>query len=299
MANQNQKKILLALDGSDRAFETVRYICHIPPFQKMRVVLFTVFSKIPDTYWDMERQPNLGKRIGDVRAWERQKQAAIKEYMKDARQKLMDGGFSRNAVTVKIQERKEGIAQDIIKEAKTGYDAVAIGRKGMSKLKELVLGSVATRLLEKLEFVPLFVVGRCQPPMKILLALDSSEASARTVDYVGATLSGCDCDVTLTHVVRGEERVTVEEATKKIGPVFNMAKNHLIHSGFNPSRIDTKIITGVLSRAGALVHEAEDGGYCTIVVGRKGMSKVSDFFIGRVSNKVVQLGGEKVVWVVS
>jgi hypothetical protein len=29
------------------------------------------------------------------------------------------------------------------------------------------------------------------------------------------------------------------------------------------------------------------------------MSKVSDFFIGRVSNKVVQLGGEKVVWVVN
>jgi nucleotide-binding universal stress UspA family protein len=299
MAKQKQKKILLALDGSDRAFETIRYICQIPPFQEMRVVLFTVFSKIPDTYWDMERQPNLGKRLGDVRAWERKKQKSIKEYMKDARKKLMDGGFSRDAVTVKIQERKEGIARDIIHEAKSGYDAVAIGRKGMSKLKDLVLGSVATRLLEKLEFVPLFVVGRCQPPMKILLALDNSDASARTVDYVGATLSGCDCDVTLTHVVRGEEKDTVERATKKIGPVFNMAKNHLTHSGFDPSRIDTKIITGVLSRAGALVHEAEDEGYCTIVVGRKGVSKASDFFIGRVSNKVVQLGGEKVVWVVS
>ncbi|MCD6298027.1 MAG: universal stress protein, partial [Deltaproteobacteria bacterium] len=158
---------------------------------------------------------------------------------------------------------------------------------------------VATRLLEKLEFVPLFVVGRCQPPMKILLALDSSEASARIVDYVGTTLSGCDCGVTLTHVIRAEERETVEAATKKIGPVFNMAKNHLIHSGFEPGRISTKIITGVLSRAGALVHEAEDGGYCTIVVGRKGVSKASDFFIGRVSNKVVQMGREKVVWVVS
>jgi nucleotide-binding universal stress UspA family protein len=299
VANQKQKKILLALDGSDRAFETVRYICQIPPFQEMRVVLFTVFSKIPDTYWDMEHQPNLGKRMGDVRAWERQKQTAIKEYMKDARQKLMDGGFPRDAVTVKIEEQKEGICRDIIKEAKRGYDAVAVGRKGMSKLKDLVLGGVATRLIEKLEFVPLFVVGRCQPPMKILLALDSSDASARIVDYVGTTLSGCDCDVTLTHVVRGEERETVEEATKKIDPVFNMAKSHLTHSGFRPGRISTKIITGVLSRAGALVHEAENGGYCTIVVGRKGVSKASDFFIGRVSNKVVQLGGEKVVWVVS
>jgi nucleotide-binding universal stress UspA family protein len=299
MAKHKQKKILLALDGSNRAFETVRYICEIPPFREMKVVLFTVFSKIPEAYWDLERQPNLGKRISNVRAWERQKQKSVKEYMQEARKKLIAGGFSGKSVSVKIQERKEGIALDIIREAKSGYDAVAIGRKGMSKLKELVLGSVATRLLEKLAFVPLFVVGRCQPPMKILLGLDSSDASARTVDYVGNTLSGCDCDVTLAHVVRGEEKEAVEEAAKKIGPVFNMAKSHLTHSGFNPSRIDTKIITGVLSRAGALVHEAEDGGYCTIVVGRKGVSKVSGFFIGRVSNKVVQLGGEKVVWVVS
>jgi len=299
MANQKQKKILLALDGSGRAFETVRYITEIPPFREMQVVLFTVFSKIPETYWDMERQPNLVRRMGDVRAWERQKQTAVKEYMKDARQKLIDAGFPKDAVAVKIQEQKEGVCRDIIKEAKRGYDAVAVGRKGMSKLKDLVLGGVATRLIEKLKFVPLFVVGRCQPPMKILLALDSSEASARIVDYVGTILSGCDCDVTLTHVVRGEERETVEEATKKIGPVFNMAKSHLIQSGFKPNRIYTKIITGVFSRAGALVHEAEDGGYCTIVVGRKGVSKASDFFIGRVSNKVVQMGWEKVVWVVS
>jgi nucleotide-binding universal stress UspA family protein len=299
MAKQKLKRILLALDGSDRAFETVRYINEIPPFREMEVVLFTVISKIPEDYWDLERQPNLGQRIRNVRAWERQNHKSIKEYMKGARKRLMDGGFSSDAVTVKIQERKEGIARDIIQEAKRGYDAVAVGRKGTSRLKDLVLGSVANRLLEKLDFVPLFVVGRCQPPMKILLALDSSDVSARIVDYVSSTLSGCDCDVTLTHVVRGEEKETIEEASRKIGPVFSMAKSHLTHSGFNPGRIDTKIISGVLSRAGAIVHEAEDGGYCTIVVGRKGVSKVSDFFIGRVSNKVVQIGGEKVVCVVS
>ena len=299
MENQKQKKMLLALDGSDRAFETVRYICQIPPFQEMQVALFTVFTKISDAYWDLEREPNLGRRISEVRAWESQKKAAIEEYMKNALQKLIDGGFPMDAVTVKIQERKEGIARDIIHEAKRGYDAVAIARKGTSSLKELVLGSVATKLLAKLEFVPLFMVGRCQPPMKILLALDGSEASKRIVDYVGTTLSGCDCDVNLVHVVRSEEKETVEEATKRIDPVFDMAKSHLTHSGFRPGRINTKIITGVLSRAGAIVHEAEDGGYCTIVVGRKGVSKTSDFFIGRVSNKIVHLGRQKVVWVVS
>ena len=61
----------------------------------------------------------------------------------------------------------------------------------------------------------------------------------------------------------------------------------------------TKIITGAHSRAGAIVQEAKQGGYGTIVVGRTGLSKVRDFFMGRVSNKVVHLAKENAVWVVS
>ena len=299
MKNRSGEKILLALDGSDRAFETIRYISEFLPFQKMKVVLFSVLDRIPESYWDLERQPNLGRRIRDVRAWQESNRARIQEYMREARQRLVEGGFQSDAITIKMQERKKGIARDIVEEARRGYDAVALGRKGMSEVKGLILGSVATKLLEKVAFVPLFVVGMCRKPAKILLALDGSDASIRTVDYVCRTLEGCNCDLTLAHVIRSEEPGSMEEARKKIGPVFDMAKSHLRNCGFDMKRIDSRIITGALSRAGALVQEARDGGYCTIIVGRKGMSKVRDFFMGRVSNKVVQLGRDKVVWVVS
>lgn len=299
MAHKTAKKLLIALDGSDRAFETVRYVGHIPPFQNMEVTLFTVFSKIPENYWDLDRNPNVGQRIKDIRAWQTTGEMAIQKYMEEARLKLLDAGFSGDAVTVKIEERKEGVARDIIREAKRGYDAVAVGRKGMGKLKGLLLGSVATKLLEKVTFVPLLVVGRCQPPMKILIALDVSDTSVYTVDYVANTLSDCDCQVTLTHVIRGEEENTVAKAMTKIQPMLDMGKSHLTNCGFESTKINSKIITGALSRAGAIMKEAKEGGYCTIVVGRKGASRVRDFFIGRVSNKIVQLGAGKVVWVVS
>lgn len=57
MNPQAQKKMLLILDGSEYALETVRYVSKIPAFQKMRVVLLNVMSKIPEYYWDLKREP--------------------------------------------------------------------------------------------------------------------------------------------------------------------------------------------------------------------------------------------------
>ena len=131
------------------------------------------------------------------------------------------------------------------------------------------------------------------------MALDGSDSSMRTVDYVARMLTECDCEVVLAHVIRAEEEKALKETGKKISPVFDIAKAHLINCGIDSNQISSKIISGALSRAGAIVREAKDGGYCTIVIGRRGMSKVREFVMGRVSNKVVQLGRGKVVWVVN
>jgi nucleotide-binding universal stress UspA family protein len=37
----------------------------------------------------------------------------------------------------------------------------------------------------------------------------------------------------------------------------------------------------------------------TIIMGRRGLSRTQDFFMGRVTNKVVYLAREKSVWIVS
>ena len=65
------------------------------------------------------------------------------------------------------------------------------------------------------------------------------------------------------------------------------ASVHLDKAGFNSNQITTRMITGVPSRAGAIVVEALKEGYGTIVVGRRGLSHVEEFFMGRVSNKVI------------
>jgi nucleotide-binding universal stress UspA family protein len=71
----------------------------------------------------------------------------------------------------------------------------------------------------------------------------------------------------------------------------------LVNAGIGADRIDTHVVTGVSSRAAAIVKEARDSGCGTIVMGRKGLSEVSGFFIGRVSDKVIHLGRVYTVWV--
>lgn len=228
------------------------------------------------------------------------------------KQILLDAGFPTEAVSVKIRQRKKGIARDIIKEAHEGYDFVVVGRKSTGKIKELALGSVATKLVEKVSFTTLVVVGKSVEPGKVLLALDGSKGSMQAVDYVGATLGDCDaCETELVHVIRedhafardGQQLVLkdgiIEDAKKSIIPIFDEAQSLLVKSGFEPDQISTQIITDAFSRAAAIVQEAEKRDYGTIVVARKGITRVRDFFIGRVSSKVIQLARKKAVWIVT
>ena len=109
-----QKRLLLTVDGSARALETVRYAGEEEAFKNMKIVLFHVFNSIPDAYYDLEKEPKSVKVVRHVRGWEAEQKKKIRNYMEDARQLLIDAGHPETAVEIKIQNRKKGVARDII-----------------------------------------------------------------------------------------------------------------------------------------------------------------------------------------
>ena len=88
------------------------------------------------------------------------------------------------------------------------------------------------------------------------------------------------------------------EAEDAIRPVFEEAVDHLAAVGFPAEKVATKVVCGVKSRAGAIMKEALSGGYGTIVAGRRGLTRVSDYDMGRVSQKIVQMARDRAVWIV-
>jgi len=306
-----KEKILVAVDGSDRSLETIKHIAKRKPFQKKHLVLFNVFISLPDFYWDIENEPESRGAVVKARGWKAAKINEMEQFMIKARQILFNAGFPKENVTVKIKECEAGIARDIVKEAHHEYCAVVINRTGVGAISNLVLGSKAVKVIEKLLHVPVFIKGKEPPGNSIIIAMDSSECSMHAVDFSGELMSGFDFNITLFHAVRGAKtlipgeenmslpREDVQSQEDDIRAVFYQAKRRLINFGFKPENVTSKIITGVSSRAKAIVQEAKQNGHTTIVVGRRGLSKIHEFFMGSVSNKVIQLAKEQAVWVVT
>ena len=204
-----QRRLLIAVDGSEQSFEAVRYASQVLPPGKTKVILFHIQSKIPESFWDIEKDPSFRHRLAPVVAWAQQQEKAMKEFMAKSRQLFVDQGVPQEAVDVRIQDRKVGIARDIAREAQGDYDAVVVGRWGMSKIKDLVWGSIANKLVGQLVQSPLWVIGGSPQAGKYLVAMDGSEEAMRAVDYAGAMLAGTDCTVTLFHVLRGFEFLSI------------------------------------------------------------------------------------------
>ena len=296
---KDRKRILLAVDGSEQAFEAVRYVNRLLPPNRMEVVLFHVMTRVPESFWDMEKEPTLRQKLGDTGAWESQQKKEIQEFMEKARCLFLDQNIPEDAVSIKIQERKVGIARDIIHESQKDYDGVVVGRWGMSMLKDFLWGSIANKLIGRLINIPLCVVGGTSQIGKILMAIDASEGAMRALDYIGAMVDTSHWEVTLFHAIREFDTEELHRAEKSMASVFETASRHLEEAGFNRNQIDLKTVTGVHSRAAVIITEALKGGYGTIVVGRRGLTNVEEFIMGRVSNKVIHMAREMAVWVVT
>ncbi|MBF0496049.1 MAG: universal stress protein [Deltaproteobacteria bacterium] len=315
--NSNPKRLLVAVDSSDYSLETVRYVANLFPPESMEVVLFSVMSKVPESYRDVEASPFFNPELLRAKVWAAQQEKAMKEFMEKARGVLSEYRIPEKAVTIKIGELKEGVARDILAESKQGYDAVVVGRRGLNPVSGLILGSVSNKLVSKMIHAPIAVVGGVSRSKKILLAIDNSEGAMRAVDYVGRVFSGADVKLTLLHVIRSfdyldpalnqdliplfkaEIEVDLRRAEEAIKTTFKNATVNLENAGIDRGGITQEIVEGVGSRSEAIVNMATESGYGTIVLGRMGISKVEQFLMGRVSQKVIHLAKAAAVWVVN
>jgi len=314
-----QKKMLVLVDGSERTIQTVNYVKNFMPVDEYtRIVLFHVFSGIPEEYRELEKEPTCVSAVHQLKNRKMEEKRKIRAHLEQAQKILITGGFSEQSIEVKFHSLEKGIARDIIDEARNGYSAVVMRRRGMGALKNIILGSVAVKLLQFLTFIPIMIVGQAPPVKKILLAVDASPASMKAIEFVASLLGGHGYEVCIFHAIPGLGAINFDlseidkreppevdmsdtclEAFKlKVTQLFQDVKDRLMVSGFESEKISEKILPGVHSRSDAIVKEAEGGGYGTIVVGRRGLSKVEAFFMGRVGHEVVYGGKNFTVWVV-
>ena len=152
---------------------------------------------------------------------------------------------------------------------------------------------------------------------KILIAFDESVNAMRAVEFVAKaftkdkkitlfsvtpdTAALCDMNSpSLTPYFMEQKGTfcTLEEKKKDLlNEAQKKAKQLLLDAGFKGQNIKTKVQTKKKGVARDIVNEAS-AGYDTIVIGRRGLSGIKEFFIGSISNKVLNLASSVSILVV-
>ncbi|MBF0204803.1 MAG: universal stress protein, partial [Desulfamplus sp.] len=201
-AKDYSNTILVALDGSARSMKTVEYLYDFKPFRNKEIVLYHIFNDVPESYWDMGMTPFSRNGAVQLDSWGVQWRLTIVEFMERARHMLITAGYKPDAITINIQERKKGVARDIIAEASKGYFALLIRRRGYGTLLHMIMGSTTTKIVEKLYNTPVLLAGLNKIRHSILIGLDGSEGSETAVRFAAKALTRTHCKIVLCTVLR-------------------------------------------------------------------------------------------------
>jgi len=154
-----EKKILLAMDDSENAMRAVEFVANFfTPDNKI-----TLFNVIPDTAAlcamnSPELTPYFISQQSAFCLLEEEKKKLVNEAMQKAKRILLDAKFEERNITIKSEIRKSGIARDIIREAKAGYHVVVMGKRGLSGIKDFILGSVSQKVFNSAKDISVLIV---------------------------------------------------------------------------------------------------------------------------------------------
>ncbi|HMK66791.1 MAG TPA: universal stress protein, partial [Thermodesulfobacteriota bacterium] len=131
-----EKKLLLAIDGSKNSLMALDYVTHLfHGCPEVKITLFHVLPPIPPIYKEQELSDPIARR--HLQEWKEKQQDSIEKILLRAREKMLRTGWTEPQITIRAQEKRVGLARDILFEAEKGlYDAIVVGRRGLSKWEE-------------------------------------------------------------------------------------------------------------------------------------------------------------------
>ena len=154
-----KKNLLVALDDSANAMFAVEALAGtFTPDHEI-----TLFSVVQDTaavyeMYGPELTPHLTSVRSEFCSLDHMKKELMNQAQQKAREILVQAGFAEENIKLKVENVKNGIARDIIDEAKSGYNTIVMGRRGLSGIKEFFLGSVSNKVVSSVKDVSVFLV---------------------------------------------------------------------------------------------------------------------------------------------
>lgn len=308
-----QKKILIAVDNSRHSKYAIHYATHVSSFVKnMHSVLFHVQPMI-STFLQQEARldPKAKRQLNQV---QKDNEKMANSLIETYRDEMVKMGIAPEQIEVETRMRKLGYAKDILEFGqKNSYDAIVVGRRGLSRIAEMYAGSVARDLVEQSKIIPVWLIDGKVPDGKIMAAVDGSNASLRVVDHISFLLSdNPEAELTLLHITssaRNYCEIDLEEQPNPeleeiiargdeacVEQFYPQALKKLEEAGISEDRVKLEVVKGPRRVGNPILDFAKEGNYSTIVVGRRGIDR--SFFMGSVSRHLFNKVSGSALWVV-
>jgi nucleotide-binding universal stress UspA family protein len=309
-----EKKIMLALDDSIHSKNVVKYAVGISSAVKnLKYVLFHVQPMISQFLQDEARKSMKSK--AELERVKKRNDENAHHLLNNYKDEMVRMGIEADQIDILTRPRKLGLAKDIINYSQERrYDAIVVGRRGLSQLQEKIMGSVTSELVEHSRVIPIWVIDGRVTSNKILIAVDGSEYSVRAVDHVSFMVGdNKDTYLTFLHVKtkgadishiefdeeksKNLEKIIVRGSQAYVDEFHPQAIQKLKDAGIEEDRFEIRVAEKVKNIANTIIEKAVNEDFGTLVIGRSGISK--SFFMGSVSRSIIKGSSNRALWIVS
>ncbi len=138
-------RVVIGIDSSDNALRAVDHAgfmlagtdCQVTLFHSMRQLRRFVPIEAYESAPEIEE------------LWRQKAGERITPYMDKAKETLLKAGLKEGQIGTRVVEGSRSAAIDILQEARSGrYGTIALGRRGLTGLKEFIMGSVTAKVLQ-------------------------------------------------------------------------------------------------------------------------------------------------------
>ncbi|MFO7985405.1 MAG: universal stress protein [Desulfatiglandaceae bacterium] len=287
-----QKHLLVTVSEKKSALYGVRFVGHFfSNKDSIKVTLFYTAPK-PPSVWEGEKTLE-GERQREQQTKEQETKG--RRALEEAKKTLGMMGFHQDQLETKLIVRKTSKVDEIIREGSEGlYDAVVLGRRGLSRFEEAFDESVSRKLLEEKCNFPVWVCRRPDLERKnVLICVDGSDAAYCIVDHAGFILKEePDHKVTLL-LVRRKGKISTSEADE----IVSKSKEILLRHEFPEKKTRIEVVDdGNVPKT--IMEHAEEGKYAVVATGRTGMDRglFKKMFMGSVSQTLFRELEKSTLW---
>ena len=284
------RHILLTISDDYSALQAVRFVAGF--FSAAEPPHLTLLYVAPNPKAGLTEEEII-QDYGNLSRREAQTKSLAQTALDRAEELLLGKHFPQANIHKKIAFKQLGTANDIIQEGITGmYDAIALGRRGLSRLEEFIDDSVSKQIFTTPIEIPLWICRSHEKPLPgVLLCTDGSAASLRCADHVGFMLKDePEHDITLLHVVSHASSAVPQEALA--------ATRHMLEeNGIAAGRIRQKIVEGTNAHETILKVAREDR-YGVLAMGRTGRGETRSLhLLGSVSMHLLKHLEDAAMWI--